>query len=159
MPRRLGVRYMSKRGKYGFRPASRGVSLRHTLAISLLWCSVVSVLSLPRAIADSSDAVAGEDRWRHFSNGVLKDVRMKLEASRLALAEPARTRVALRRARTRCRVWTGYVQSLFAVPSHGHLVLERDAGREGLHGRDRTGLGRAHGEWRADPDGPRCLIR
>lgn len=78
---------MSKRAKYGFitrlpngyRPPSWGVSLRHTLAILLLWCSVVSLLSLPSAVADSSDAVGGEDRWKNLDNGILKDARTKLE--------------------------------------------------------------------------------
>jgi len=54
-------------------------SLHHSLAISLLWCSVVSVLSLQSAVADSSDAFGREGRWKNLGNGALKDAWTKQE--------------------------------------------------------------------------------
>jgi Protein of unknown function (DUF1566) len=78
---------MSKRAKiaisarflHGCRPLSRRASLRHTLAISLLAYSVVSVLCVQCAVADSSNGVGRKDRWENLGNGVLKDTRTKLE--------------------------------------------------------------------------------
>src|ERR1700733_10726511 len=81
------VRFMGKRDQYGFtsrfpdacRPASWRVALRCTLAISLLWGSALTLLSLRSAIADSSKAVRDEDRWKNLGNGVLEDARTKRE--------------------------------------------------------------------------------
>jgi len=61
------------------RPPFWAVSLHHSLAISLLWCSAVSMLSLQSAVADSSDAVGREGRWKDLGNGSLKDAWTKQE--------------------------------------------------------------------------------
>src|SRR5450631_712557 len=62
----------------GYRPPSR-LSLRRKLATSLLGYSVLSVLCVQFAVADSSNASGGESRWKNLGEGVLKDARTKLE--------------------------------------------------------------------------------
>ena len=71
-------RFSTQLGKR-HRPLSRRVSLRHTLAMALLWCESVSLTPVQRAAAEPSDAVGGEDRCNNLGNGVLEDERTKLQ--------------------------------------------------------------------------------
>lgn len=64
-----------------YRPLSRRVLPRPTLAISLLRYAVIGVLSVQSAVAASSDSVGGEDRWEHPGNGILKDAHTQLDWS------------------------------------------------------------------------------